>query len=124
MGAGKTRLAEEVAARLGRELIDVDALIERAARMDIPTIFRERGEPAFRELEELTTVGMFAFDTPGVLSLGGGAVMSERVRDVLREGALTVWIDVDADTAWQRVRGSDRPLAQDEADFRRLYEER
>jgi 3-dehydroquinate synthetase len=41
----------------------------------------------------------------------------------LRE-TLTIWLDVDVDTCWQRVRGTDRPLAQDEAEFRRLYEER
>ena len=38
--------------------------------------------------------------------------------------ALTVWLDVDVETCWERVRGTDRPLAQDEGEFRRLYEER
>src|SRR4029077_5287188 len=58
-----------------------------------------------------------------VLALGGGAVPSARVRDALGE-ALTIWLDVDVETCWERVRGSDRPLARDEAEFRRLYEER
>jgi shikimate kinase/3-dehydroquinate synthase len=38
--------------------------------------------------------------------------------------ATTLWLDIDVETALERVRGSDRPLAQDEAEFRRLYEER
>jgi 3-dehydroquinate synthetase len=45
------------------------------------------------------------------------------VRDALGD-TLTIWLDVDADTCWERVKGSDRPLAQDEAAFRRLYDER
>jgi 3-dehydroquinate synthetase len=45
------------------------------------------------------------------------------VRDELAD-TLTIWLDVDVDTCWERVKGSDRPLAQDEAAFRRLYDER
>src|SRR5206468_8893291 len=60
----------------------------------------------------------------GALDLGGGAVTSPRVRELLKEKATVVWLDVDVDTCWARVQGSDRPLAQDEAEFRRLYEER
>src|SRR5581483_5052254 len=84
-----------------------------AAGKPIAEIFREEGEAAFRRYEEEAIV----------LALGGGAVTSPNVREALRE-TLTIWLDVDVDTCWQRVRGSDRPLAQDEAQFRRLYEER
>ncbi len=59
-----------------------------------------------------------------MFALGGGAVTSAEVRAALRERAVTVFVDVDVDTAWQRVSGSDRPLAQDEGAFRRLFEER
>ena len=58
-----------------------------------------------------------------MLALGGGAVKSPKVREALGD-ALTVWLDVDVDTCWERVQGTDRPLAQDEGEFRRLYEER
>jgi shikimate kinase/3-dehydroquinate synthase len=124
MGAGKTRLAEEVAGRLGREASDVDLTIERLTETDIRTLFRERGEAWFREYEELTVLMALATDEPAVVSLGGGAVTSEAVREALRERAVTLWVDVDIDIAWERARDSDRPLAQDEGDFRRLYEER
>jgi shikimate kinase / 3-dehydroquinate synthase len=59
-----------------------------------------------------------------VFALGGGAVLSREVRECLRERAFTVWVDIDVDTAWKRVRASDRPLAQDEGQFRSLFEER
>jgi shikimate kinase/3-dehydroquinate synthase len=109
MGAGKTMAA----GALGLPLIDSDELVERAAGKPIADIFRDDGEAAFRAYEEEAIV----------LALGGGAVTSAKVREALGE-TLTIWLDVDVDTCWQRVRGSDRPLAQDEVEFRRLYEER
>jgi shikimate kinase / 3-dehydroquinate synthase len=59
-----------------------------------------------------------------VIALGGGAVLSPLNRERLRARAFTVYLDVGVETAWDRVRGSDRPLAQREADFRKLYESR
>jgi shikimate kinase/3-dehydroquinate synthase len=61
---------------------------------------------------------------PAVLDLGGGAVTSPSVREGLAESAFTVLLDVDASTAWERSAGSDRPLAQNEEQFRALYADR
>ena len=107
MGAGKSTAVRELGG------IDTDDLVESAAGKPIAEIFREGGEAAFRALEEQTIL----------LALGGGAVTSPAVREAL-DDTLTIWLDVDVDTCWERVRRSDRPLAQDEAAFRRLYEER
>jgi shikimate kinase / 3-dehydroquinate synthase len=107
MGAGKSTAARELGGT------DADDLVESAAGKPIAEIFRAEGEAAFRALEEQAIV----------LALGGGAVASPAVRDALGD-TLTIWLDVDVDTCWERVRGSDRPLVQDEAAFRRLYEER
>ena len=120
MGAGKTALGADVTRRIGREHVDVDA----AVADDVAAFFREHGEPAFRAREEEITVRCLRAEPPAVLSLGGGAVTSAGVREALRERAVTVLVDVDVETAWRRARGGDRPLAQDEDDFRRLYEER
>jgi shikimate kinase/3-dehydroquinate synthase len=109
MGAGKTTAARAV----GLPIVDSDELVEEASGKSIAEIFHDDGEATFREREADAIV----------LALGGGAVTSRRVRDALGD-ALTVWLDVDVDTCWERVRGSDRPLAADEAEFRRLYEER
>jgi shikimate kinase / 3-dehydroquinate synthase len=117
MGAGKSTLGREVAARLHRPFFDVDAEIE-SREGPIPELF-ERG--AFRELEERAALEALAMP-PGVIALGGGAVETKAIRDALRERATTVVVEVDVETAWQRVSGSDRPLAQDEARFRELYE--
>jgi 3-dehydroquinate synthetase len=107
MGAGKSTAARELGG------VDADDLVASAAGKPIGEIFRDEGEAVFRALEEQTVV----------LALGGGAVTSPAVRDALAD-TLTIWLDVDVDTCWQRVKGSDRPLAQDESAFRRLYHER
>ena len=124
MGAGKSSLGAEAAGRLGRPFLDLDLELERELGMTIAEIWAERGEPAFRELEEELTVEALADPVPGVLALGGGAILSERVRGSLRDRALTLLVDVEVEEAWRRVRESDRPLAADEERFRVLYEER
>jgi shikimate kinase / 3-dehydroquinate synthase len=123
MGAGKTTLAQEVARRLSRMLMEVDRIVETTSRQSIPALFAA-GESAFREAEERVVRGVLANPRPVVADLGGGAVTTPHVRELLYHHAITVWLDVDVDTCWERVRASDRPLAQDEAEFRRLFEER
>jgi shikimate kinase/3-dehydroquinate synthase len=120
MGAGKTTLASEVARRLNRQLIEVDRIIERTSGRSIPELFEE-GEASFRAREERVIRGVLANPRPSVIDLGGGAVTSPNVLHLLSEHAVTVWIDETVDTCWERVQGTDRPLAQDETAFRRLY---
>ena len=123
MGAGKSTLGEEAASRAGFAFHDLDETIEHGVG-DIAAFFREHGEAAFRELEEEETLWALLEAPPSVIALGGGAVTSQAVREGLRVRAVTLWVDIDVETCWERARHSDRPLAQDEAEFRRLYEER
>ena len=123
MGAGKTTLAQEVARRLNRPLMEVDRFVETKANKSIPELFA-LGESAFREVEAQVVRGVLASARPVVVDLGGGAVTTPEVRDLLHRHAITVWLDEDVDTCWERVRSSDRPLAQDETEFRRLFDER
>src|SRR5687768_12022511 len=122
MGAGKSTLGEALAAKLGRPFVDVDAEIER--EQPIAQIFETGGEAAFRLLESKHALDALASRTPAVIALGGGAVGTDRIRSGLRECALTVLVEVEADEAWRRVARSDRPLAQDEPAFRKLFEQR
>ena len=124
MGAGKTTLAEEVAARIGRRAVDADRLLEGRAQISIGAFFAQRGETEFRVAEASLARETFRQSPPAVVALGGGAVKTTEVQTTLRERALTVLVDVDVDTAWERAKETDRPLAQDEDVFRRLYDER
>jgi shikimate kinase/3-dehydroquinate synthase len=121
MGAGKTTIGARIAEATARQFVDLDALIGKR-HGPIPELFR-RSEPEFRRIEEETLAEVLA-GRETVVALGGGAVLSPLNRERLRARAFTVYLDVDVKTAWERVRGSDRPLAQREDDFRRLYESR
>jgi 3-dehydroquinate synthetase len=124
MGAGKTTLGIEVARRLGREFFDLDRELEKRANETIPELFARRGELEFRVLERAVTLDTLRRGKPAVVALGGGAVTSPGIRNALREHALTVHVEIDAGTAWERVRAGNRPLAKDEGSFRALYEQR
>jgi shikimate kinase/3-dehydroquinate synthase len=123
MVSGKTSLGGESAARLGRPFVALDAAIVERTGMSVPDLFAARGEAEFRRIEEDAVEVARAAPEPSVVALGGGAVGSEATRMRLR-GACVVLCEIDAEAAWRRVRGSDRPLAQDEASFRRLHRER
>jgi 3-dehydroquinate synthetase len=122
MGAGKSTIGAELAERLGRAFVDVDREIELV--QPIAQIFAQSGEAAFRVREAKHALDALRSGVPFVIALGGGAVATPQIRGALRERALTVLVEVDPEEAWRRVGGGDRPLAQDEASFRTLYEER
>ncbi len=123
MGAGKTTLGRELAGRLGREHLDLDRAIEERAGMTIAELFDARGEAEFRRIEAHAARVALSAAEPLVLSLGGGAPTSPGTREAL-EKAFVVLIEIDVESAWERVKRSKRPLARDEAAFRRLYAER
>jgi shikimate kinase/3-dehydroquinate synthase len=121
MGAGKTTLGAEVARRMGRPFHDVDREIENA-HGPIWELFAREGEAAFRAIEARFVEDACGRREPSVIAVGGGAVETRRLLDEL--DAFVVFLDVDVDTTWKRVRGSRRPLAQDEGEFRRRFERR
>ena len=99
-GSGTSTVGRLLAAALGREHLDVDAVIAQRAGKAVSEIFIEDGEAAFRAIEEATTIELL--DRPAVLSLGSGAVLSEPVRAALR-GRQVFWLQVSAGTAAERV---------------------
>jgi len=124
MGSGKTTLGATLAERLDRPFVDLDAAIERRTGASVVELFAERGEAGFRSLEEAIAGETLNASTPTVVALGGGAVLSEATRKRLCERAFTVVLEVDTATAWDRVRGSNRPLAESAEDFATLHRER
>jgi len=129
-GAGKTTVAALVAERLGVDVRDTDADVEAATGMTVADIFVEKGEPAFRALEEEAVakalVDLSANGEGGVLALGGGAVLSERTREALRPFRV-LYLEVGLASAAQRVGlSAARPLllGNVRSTLKRLLDER
>jgi shikimate kinase len=107
-GAGKSTVGALLAERLGAPFRDVDAVIVERAGRSIAEIFTDDGEAAFRALEQQITAELLVL--PGVLSLGGGAVLSAATRAALRHHRV-IWLRVGLSQSVKRV-GLDtaRPL--------------
>lgn len=108
-GAGKTTVADQVAARLGVAVRDTDQDIETSEGVSVQHLFIDHGEAHFRHLEE-KAVDAALGEHDGVLALGGGAVLSESTRAALR-GHRVIFLDVGLSAAVRRVgMNSGRPL--------------
>ncbi|MFC8450562.1 shikimate kinase [Kitasatospora sp. NPDC057223] len=105
-GSGKTTVGRELAERLGVGFRDTDADVEQRAGKPISEIFIDEGEPHFRELE-VRAVREAAEGHPGVLALGGGAVLADATRAVLADLPV-VFLEVPLGDAVKRV-GLDAP---------------
>lgn len=134
MGTGKTAVGELLAGRLGKEFIELDALIEKQAGKTIPEIFNQDGEIAFRELEiEVTRDAAERENT--VIACGGGVVLNQINIDRLRKRSVIVHLTASPEAILQRTSSDrdERPLlvAEDKAakvkallEFRRPFYER
>lgn len=100
-GSGKSTIGRLLAEKLALDFIDTDELIEKTAGKSISEIFVEDGEAAFREIEAEQVEAALA-QSSGVVSLGGGAVLSPRTRDLLKT-VPTLWLEVSQQAAASRV---------------------
>ncbi|HYW25123.1 MAG TPA: shikimate kinase [Terriglobales bacterium] len=126
MGSGKSTVGTLVAERTGARYIDLDAMIEERCGMTIAEVFERRGEAVFRDLE--TQVLPDAL-TPGtVVALGGGTPLRDANWALIRQRAVTVWLEAPLPLLIARAttHAGDRPLLRDrgEADLRALLASR
>jgi shikimate kinase len=129
MGAGKTTVGQELAARLGWRFADLDQLIEARKQRTIEQIFREQGEVEFRRIEGSAVREAIGSLKRGslVLALGGGAFIEPGVQQCLREAHIpAVFLDAPVVELFRRCEqpGVERPLRRDQEQFRKLYEKR
>ena len=124
-GAGKSTVGPLLAALLGAEFTETDALVEEAAGKLVSDIFIADGEPAFRDLERAAVARALDQHT-GIVSLGGGAVMDPQTRQRLA-GHRVVYLQTGFAEAARRV-GLDVPrpllLGNPRAQLRALLEQR
>nr|WP_233343211.1 shikimate kinase [Hyphomonas sp. Mor2] len=112
MGAGKSTVGRRLAAKLGRPFTDSDDEIEKAAGLSVADIFALHGEEEFRRVEHKVLQRLLE-GPPQVLATGGGAYLNPATRDLMRNHAVTIWLNADLETLWKRVsRRNHRPLLQ------------
>lgn len=110
MGAGKSAIGRQLAMMTGRAFIDADNEIERAADCTIAEIFERYGEPYFRDGERRVISRLLELP-PCILATGGGSFINEETRGIIQAHAISVWLNADFDTLWDRVsRRTHRPL--------------
>jgi shikimate kinase len=115
MGSGKTTVGKLVASRLGCGFSDTDDEVELNACLTVREIFERSGESVFRHAEAEALSALMAVGGPRVVAVGGGAVLSEANRQVMRRDATVVWLRTRAGTLTERVgTGEGRPLLASE----------
>ncbi|HHD9052228.1 TPA: shikimate kinase [Streptococcus pneumoniae] len=97
MGAGKSTIARG----LDPNYLDMDALIEKRLGMSIANFFAEKGEAAFRQVESEVLADLLQTDQ--VVSTGGGVVISQRNRDLLKTNTDNIYLKADFETLYQRI---------------------
>lgn len=111
MGCGKTTCGRLLAEKLGRELVDTDALIEAREGRSVAAIFAEKGEPFFRDLETLVARKLSREENL-VVATGGGMPLRRENRLALRENGVVVFLNRPAEDIFRSVSMAGRPLGQ------------
>ena len=118
--SGKSTVGAILAKRLGRELIDTDALIVEAAGEEISNIFATRGEAAFRDMET-EAVKRAAAMTAKIVATGGGAILRDENVEALKQNGRLFFLDRPVE---KLIPTDSRPLASNEKAIRQRYSER
>lgn len=123
MGAGKSTIARG----LDPDYLDMDALIEEGLGMSIADFFAENGEEAFRQVESEVLADLLK--TNQVVSTGGGVIISQRNRDLLKTNPDNIYLKADFETLYQRVaadKDNQRPLFLNNSKegLREIFQER
>jgi shikimate kinase len=102
-GCGKSTVAALLVPRLGIPAVDADEVVEQRAGMSIAALIADRGEAGFRDLESIVLAELLA-GPPLILATGGGVVLRQANRELLRErGRPVIWLDAAADVVRARL---------------------
>jgi shikimate kinase len=122
MGSGKTTMGRHLAKHLGKTFVDSDEEITKRTGVTIPHIFDVEGEPGFR-LRESVAIRHLVERENMVLATGGGAVLEEQNRSLLRQNGIVIYLKASVHDLWQRTRHDrNRPLLQTVNPHARLTE--
>lgn len=111
-GGGKSTIGRHLARRLNREFVDIDVVIEQRIGCSIRAFFEREGEGRFRDVEQ-EVIAELAKPLTLVLATGGGAVLRQANRQLLRDTATVVYLRSTPEDLFRRLRhDAKRPLLQ------------
>lgn len=113
MGSGKTTLGSALAREWGVQFFDVDAVVEQRFQKTVSEIFATEGEAFFREAES-ETIKVLLEHQQAIIALGGGAFLSERNRNIIKNNAISVFLKVSVEILFRRLekKAAHRPVLQ------------
>jgi shikimate kinase len=124
-GCGKSSIAPRLARQLGWTWVDSDSVVEQRAGCSISELFEHEGEAAFRKLES-EVIADLVLQPHIVIASGGGAILAEKNRRLMKSAGPVVWLKVSVGTLAKRLgeRSSvqrrpsltGRPIAEEVAD--------
>lgn len=120
MGTGKSEVSKKLSKILGWKVIDIDTEIEKSQNMKITEIFKQFGEPGFRDIET-ETIKKLSKNKNVIISTGGGAVLRQENMDALRESGVIICLTAAPETILKRTsNNNDRPLLQVEEPLKKI----
>ncbi len=124
MGAGKSTVGRRAAELADAAFVDLDLLIEHESGRSIPEIFQQEGEPGFRACEAARLRDSLTEDT--IIAVGGGTPMDDASWRLMRDRAVTIWLDAPLAELLRRADATGRPMLQGRSahEVRELYRAR
>ncbi len=110
MGCGKSHVGKALARDFGLPFYDSDSLIEKQQGKPITQIFADDGQAYFRELEK-EVISDLLDSGFCIIATGGGSVTAPETLDMIKDASISIWLNPDVETIWERVKGDNsRPL--------------
>ncbi len=110
MGSGKSIIGKDLSKVLDIKFYDTDREIELKSKKQISSIFEERGETYFRDIEEKVCIEILNIDNC-VISLGGGSIISKKIRKLIEKNSFSIYLQVNLNNLQNRLKYSrKRPL--------------
>ena len=127
MGVGKSTIGKKLAKKLKLKFVDIDKVIESKEKSTISEIFTNKGESYFRKIEKRVTLEELR-KKHVVIALGGGAFMSNIIRNEVKDTTISFWLDLNLKKLLPRLKNiSKRPLLNQvnlEKTLKKIYSER
>ena len=110
MGSGKSIIGKDLSQNLNLKFYDTDKEIELATKKNIQTIFEEKGESYFRDIEEKICIELLSQENC-IISLGGGSIINKNIRKAIKQNSFAIYLQVKLNNLLNRVKSSKkRPL--------------